>query len=106
MPRDSRRAEWLTAGSAPRRSITTCHNRSSTCALPSGAGSLGIGSLGAGAAAFLRGAVRFDHIHAVNLHALDAVAPEASSAGSADGLLALDAAARRAARAFVERLAR
>ncbi len=57
-------------------------------------------------AAFLAGAIRFDQIHAVNLHTLDAVAPERGSADSVEGLLALDAASRRAAQVLVERLAR
>jgi len=57
-------------------------------------------------AAFLAGAIRFDQIHAVNLHVLDRVTPEPASAASVEGLLALDAASRRAAVAHVERLAR
>ncbi len=57
-------------------------------------------------AAFLEGAIGFDRIHAVNLHALEAVAPEPASAESVEGLLALDAASRRSAGAFVERIAR
>jgi len=47
--------------------------------------------------AFLSGAIRFDQIHAVNLHTLSAVSPEADSAASIESLLALDAAARREA---------
>ena len=47
--------------------------------------------------AFLAGAIRFDQIHAVNLHTLAAVTPEADSAGSVEALLALDARARREA---------
>jgi 1-deoxy-D-xylulose-5-phosphate reductoisomerase len=60
----------------------------------------------AAVAAFLSGAIRFDQIHAVNLHTLAAVPPEPDSAGSVEALLALDAAARRSATAFVERLVR
>ena len=57
-------------------------------------------------AAFLAGIIRFDQIHAVNLHTLDAVAAEPGSADSVEGLLALDAASRRAAQTLVERLSR
>ena len=57
-------------------------------------------------AAFLGGALRFDRIHAVNLATLDEVRPETAGAESIDALLALDAAARRAAQSHVQRIAR
>ncbi|MEO8122570.1 MAG: 1-deoxy-D-xylulose-5-phosphate reductoisomerase [Burkholderiales bacterium] len=44
--------------------------------------------------AFLARAIRFDQIHAVNLHTVAAVTPEADSAASIEALLALDARAR------------
>ena len=46
-------------------------------------------------AAFLAGRVRFDQIHVLNERTLAAVAPEPDSASTLDGLLALDARARR-----------
>jgi len=54
--------------------------------------------------AFLAGAIRFDQIHAVNVHTLSAVLPEACSTASIDALLALDSAARRAADLQVKRI--
>ena len=48
MPRDSSRAEWLTAGSASRRACTTSQRRSSTSEVASDA------AFGAGLAAALR----------------------------------------------------
>jgi 1-deoxy-D-xylulose-5-phosphate reductoisomerase len=47
--------------------------------------------------AFLDGAIRFDRIHALNAEVLGTVLPEAGSADSIQGLLDLDARARRAA---------
>ena len=43
---------------------------------------------------FLAGAIRFDQIHAVNLHTLEKVTPDAGSVASIEALLALDARAR------------
>lgn len=54
-------------------------------------------------AAFLDKRLRFDAMHAVNLHTLEQVLPE--SPDSLDALLALDAQARRVAQACVERYA-
>ena len=48
-------------------------------------------------AAFLSGTIRFDQIHNVNARTLDTVTPSADACRSVDGLLALDAQARRAA---------
>lgn len=48
-------------------------------------------------AAFLSGTIRFDQIHNVNARTLDTVIPTADVCRSVDGLLALDAQARRAA---------
>jgi 1-deoxy-D-xylulose-5-phosphate reductoisomerase len=48
-------------------------------------------------AAFLERRMRFTDIHRVNAATLDAVLPEADETASVDGLLALDARARRAA---------
>ncbi|HSV71718.1 MAG TPA: 1-deoxy-D-xylulose-5-phosphate reductoisomerase [Methylibium sp.] len=56
-------------------------------------------------AAFLAGAVRFDQIHDVNAHTIDATRPEAGEADSLAGLLALDARSRGAAEARVRALA-
>jgi 1-deoxy-D-xylulose-5-phosphate reductoisomerase len=55
--------------------------------------------------AFLDRRVRFDQIHSVNAHTLEAVLPDAGSVGSIDALLDLDQRARRAAKAFIEGLA-
>jgi len=57
-------------------------------------------------AAFLRGNIRFDQIHAVNLEALATVAPESGAGASIEALLGLDALARQTAGLHVERLAR
>jgi 1-deoxy-D-xylulose-5-phosphate reductoisomerase len=57
-------------------------------------------------AAFLAGTIRFDQIHSVNAHTLDAVTPPADACRSLAGLLALDADARRAAEQQVSRLLR
>jgi 1-deoxy-D-xylulose-5-phosphate reductoisomerase len=57
-------------------------------------------------AAFLDGTIRFDQIHSVNASALDAVPPPRGSCDSLEGLLALDAAAREAARGHVKRVGR
>jgi 1-deoxy-D-xylulose-5-phosphate reductoisomerase len=48
-------------------------------------------------AAFLAGTIRFDQIHSVNARTLDAISPAADACRSVDGLLALDAQARRVA---------
>lgn len=53
---------------------------------------------------FLGGAIRFDQIHRVNASVLDEVVPQPGATGSLDGLLALDAQARRAAQAQVKEL--
>jgi 1-deoxy-D-xylulose-5-phosphate reductoisomerase len=55
-------------------------------------------------AAFLSGTIRFDQIHSVNAHALDAIAPSADACRSIEGLLALDARARVSAEQQVVRL--
>jgi len=55
-------------------------------------------------AAFLAGTIRFDQIHSVNAGVVDAVVAEAGAAESLDGLLELDARARRRARAVVRSL--
>ncbi|MCB2020279.1 MAG: 1-deoxy-D-xylulose-5-phosphate reductoisomerase [Burkholderiaceae bacterium] len=55
---------------------------------------------------FLAGAIRFDQIHAVNLHTLERVRPEAGSAASIEALLALDARARGEASRFAAEVAR
>jgi 1-deoxy-D-xylulose-5-phosphate reductoisomerase len=52
-------------------------------------------------AAFLSGTIRFDQIHSVNARTLDTVTPSADACRSVDGLLALDAQARRAAEQLV-----
>lgn len=52
-------------------------------------------------AAFLAGTIRFDQIHSVNARTLDTVTPTADVCRSVDGLLALDAQARRAAEHLV-----
>jgi len=48
-------------------------------------------------AAFLSGTIRFDQIHSVNARTLDTITPTSDACRSVDGLLALDAQARRAA---------
>jgi 1-deoxy-D-xylulose-5-phosphate reductoisomerase len=53
-------------------------------------------------AAFLAQRIRFDQIHAVNAHTIERVQPGAGSAASLEGLLALDAEARRVAEHHVE----
>jgi 1-deoxy-D-xylulose-5-phosphate reductoisomerase len=55
-------------------------------------------------AAFLAGTIRFDQIHSVNAHTLDAITPATDACRSVEGLLALDAFARRAAEQQVSRL--
>jgi 1-deoxy-D-xylulose-5-phosphate reductoisomerase len=57
-------------------------------------------------AAFLDRRARFTDIHRVNAATLDAIAPQAAETASLEGLLALDARARRSARESVERMAR
>ena len=52
-------------------------------------------------AAFLGGRLRFDRIHALNAECLSDVQPEAGECGSLDGLLALDARARRHAQRLI-----
>jgi 1-deoxy-D-xylulose-5-phosphate reductoisomerase len=53
-------------------------------------------------AAFLDGALGFDEIHRINEAALAAVAPAAGESDSAEGLIALDARARRHAELSVK----
>ncbi len=53
-------------------------------------------------AAFLSGTIRFDRIHNVNARTVAAVIPQARAADSLEGLLALDAAARRQAVRFLK----
>ena len=55
-------------------------------------------------AAFLAGTIRFDQIHKVNAGTVDAVLPGPEAAGSLDGLLDLDARARRRAAQVVKEL--
>ncbi|WOB10693.1 1-deoxy-D-xylulose-5-phosphate reductoisomerase [Piscinibacter gummiphilus] len=55
-------------------------------------------------AAFLAGTIRFDQIHSVNAHTLDAITPSSDACRSIEGLLSLDASARRAAEQQVSRL--
>ncbi len=57
-------------------------------------------------AAFLDRRARFTDIHRVNAATLDAIAPHAAETASLEGLLALDARARRSACGSVERMAR
>ncbi|PIM53069.1 1-deoxy-D-xylulose-5-phosphate reductoisomerase [Roseateles chitinivorans] len=56
-------------------------------------------------AAFLDRQLRFDHICRINRDALEAVMPQAGEVDSVDGLLALDARARRHARQRIAALA-
>jgi 1-deoxy-D-xylulose-5-phosphate reductoisomerase len=55
-------------------------------------------------AAFLAGTIRFDQIHSVNAHTLDAITPAPDACRSLEGLLALDARARLVAEQQVSRL--
>jgi 1-deoxy-D-xylulose-5-phosphate reductoisomerase len=55
-------------------------------------------------AAFLGGVIRFDQIHAVNAHTLEAVIPEVDACNSIEALLDLDARARRGAEQFAKAL--
>ena len=57
-------------------------------------------------AAFLAGTIRFDQIHTVNMHTLEQVIPAAGCCDSIEGLLELDAHARRSALQLVTGLAR
>ncbi len=57
-------------------------------------------------AAFLAETIRFDQIHAVNMRTLAHVVPAAGCCDSIEGLLDLDAHARRDARQFVKEMAR
>ncbi|MBV8605735.1 MAG: 1-deoxy-D-xylulose-5-phosphate reductoisomerase [Pelomonas sp.] len=52
-------------------------------------------------AAFLDGRLRFDHIHAINRACLEGLPAEAGECASIEGLLALDARARRHAQALI-----
>ncbi|MBC7994997.1 MAG: 1-deoxy-D-xylulose-5-phosphate reductoisomerase [Rhizobacter sp.] len=52
-------------------------------------------------AAFLSGTIRFDQIHNVNARTLDTVTPTADACRCVEGLLAIDAQARRAAEQLV-----
>ncbi|HET7792723.1 MAG TPA: 1-deoxy-D-xylulose-5-phosphate reductoisomerase [Rhizobacter sp.] len=54
-------------------------------------------------AAFLAGTIRFDQIHSVNARTLDVISPAADACRSVDGLLALDAEARRTAESLLTR---
>jgi 1-deoxy-D-xylulose-5-phosphate reductoisomerase len=56
-------------------------------------------------AAFLAGTIRFDAIHTVNCRTVEGLVPEPGAAASMEGLLALDAEARRQAQRFVKGLA-
>jgi 1-deoxy-D-xylulose-5-phosphate reductoisomerase len=56
-------------------------------------------------AAFLAGTIRFDQIHTVNARTLEDVVPTADAAASLEGLLDLDAGARRHARQLVKGMA-
>jgi 1-deoxy-D-xylulose-5-phosphate reductoisomerase len=55
-------------------------------------------------AAFLAGTIRFDQIHSINAGAVEKVVPEQGECASAEGLLELDARARRHADQAVNRL--
>ncbi|MEO7244835.1 MAG: 1-deoxy-D-xylulose-5-phosphate reductoisomerase, partial [Rubrivivax sp.] len=55
-------------------------------------------------AAFLDGTIRFPQIHSINAGTIDALAGAAVGPGSLDDLLALDAQARRRARALIQEL--
>jgi 1-deoxy-D-xylulose-5-phosphate reductoisomerase len=55
--------------------------------------------------AFLARRLRFDHIHRVNRQTLEELAPAPGECASVEGLLNLDARARRHARALIEGLA-
>jgi len=56
-------------------------------------------------AAFLSGTIRFDRIHSVNARTVAALIPPHGAADSLEGLLALDAEARRRAGQFLKNLA-
>jgi 1-deoxy-D-xylulose-5-phosphate reductoisomerase len=55
-------------------------------------------------AAFLTGAIRFDHIHGVIADTIAALIPEAGSTGSLAALLDLDRRARQRSAGFIERI--
>ena len=57
-------------------------------------------------AAFLAGTIRFDQIHTVNVRTLERVVPAGGCCDSIEGLLGLDAHARRDARQYVKEIAR
>jgi len=57
-------------------------------------------------AAFLEGAIGFDRIHEVNARSLDTVRPELGECASIEGLLELDARARRDASRHAHKVAR
>jgi 1-deoxy-D-xylulose-5-phosphate reductoisomerase len=56
-------------------------------------------------AAFLAGTIRFDRIHSVNARTVAALIPPRGAADSLEGLIALDAEARRRAGQFLKNLA-
>ena len=56
-------------------------------------------------AAFLAGTIRFDQVHSVNAGTLESVSIAAGEAASVEGLMALDARARRQALQHVQRVA-
>jgi 1-deoxy-D-xylulose-5-phosphate reductoisomerase len=58
----------------------------------------------AAVAAFLDGAMRFDHIHQVNAQVLEQLDVGRHSVNTLEGLLALDAAARQAATSYIKEL--
>jgi len=57
-------------------------------------------------AAFLEGAIGFDRIHEVNARSLETVRPEPGECDSIEGLLELDARARRDASRHAQSVAR
>ena len=56
-------------------------------------------------AAFLAGTIRFDRIHSVNARTVAALVPPRGAADSLEGLIALDAEARRRAGQFLKSFA-
>ncbi len=58
-----------------------------------------------GVAAFLDGTIRFDQIHSVNRHVLDAIPVNAADSQNLESLLALDQRARQAAQARIRGVA-
>ena len=57
-----------------------------------------------GVAAFLRNAIRFDQIHALNQAALESVVVTSEESSSVDALIALDLRTRASAEQHVKRL--